>query len=320
MNNNVLISNLNKIILTKLEPIIGTKTLLTDCPYHYNIGDLLIWQGELEFLKKINRKPISQSSMYTFSFPKVSNNTTICLHGGGNFGDLYREAQEFRIKIINTYTSNRIVIFPQSVWYTDNSLIEKDAKLFSIHKDLYICARDMSSYNVLKKYFSENKILLVPDMAFFMGDLSKKIVTFSGDCYKSLYFRRLDMEYVACEYKCLEGISDIKDWPGFEGKYNLPNVFMKILMKLSALNPFWRKIYAKPLDMIMQNIIKPNLIYKGIEMLKPYKYIYTTRLHAMILGILLGKTIFILDSKTKKISDYYHTWLDNNESITIVNE
>jgi exopolysaccharide biosynthesis predicted pyruvyltransferase EpsI len=45
-------------------------------------------------------------------------------------------------------------------------LLLKDAEIFNQHPDLTICARDNYSYDLLKKYFVNNKILLLPDMAF----------------------------------------------------------------------------------------------------------------------------------------------------------
>ena len=61
-------------------------------------------------------------------------------------------------------------MFPQSIWYEDESLIAKDAAVMARHNDLTLCARDKWSYNFLKEHFGKNKILLVPDMAFYISD------------------------------------------------------------------------------------------------------------------------------------------------------
>ena len=49
--------DLRKIIDTNLLPIIGKRVVLLEVPYYLNIGDLLIWKGELEFLKR-NKKEV----------------------------------------------------------------------------------------------------------------------------------------------------------------------------------------------------------------------------------------------------------------------
>jgi len=310
-----IIEELQSKIYGQLKPLIGARTILLDCPYHINIGDLLIWKGECEFFKTIGKEPISQSSLYTFVFPKLSEDITICLHGGGNFGDLYRVAQDFRIKVINSYPNNRIIIFPQSIWYEDKSLIEKDSIEFARHKDLYICARDLTSYEFVRKNFTHNKVMLVPDMAFCIGDISETYDSKKTGKDKVLYFRRKDQEFVEHKYSVLQNITDIKDWPRFGNKYNFTNLFMIVGMRLNNLNQFWKKIYTKPMDLVMQKILKPRLIGKGIHMLIPYEMIYTTRLHAMILGILLDKKIIYIDNTTNKLSAFADTWLRNVDDV-----
>lgn len=43
-----------------------------DLPYHENIGDTLIWQGKMEFLKKLPHKCRGVCALETFSFPKIA--------------------------------------------------------------------------------------------------------------------------------------------------------------------------------------------------------------------------------------------------------
>lgn len=42
---------LRNLIIDTLNPLIGKEYVLVDCPYHSNIGDQLIWEGEKSFLK-----------------------------------------------------------------------------------------------------------------------------------------------------------------------------------------------------------------------------------------------------------------------------
>ena len=42
---------LRQIIEEQLTPLINNDYVLYDLPYYSNIGDLLIWEGELSFLK-----------------------------------------------------------------------------------------------------------------------------------------------------------------------------------------------------------------------------------------------------------------------------
>ena len=71
-----------------LSPLITSNYWLMDLPYHENIGDSLIWQGEMEFLKKLPHKCRGVCALETFSFPKIAETDYILFYGGGNFGDI----------------------------------------------------------------------------------------------------------------------------------------------------------------------------------------------------------------------------------------
>lgn len=47
---------------------------------------------------------------------KIKKDTIILLQGGGNFGDIW-DIHEFKRKVIRNYPENRIIIFPQTVFY-----------------------------------------------------------------------------------------------------------------------------------------------------------------------------------------------------------
>ena len=311
MTNLEKILQLKKEIITKLNDKIGSKVILLDCPYHGNIGDILIWEGEIEFFKITNRELLFQHSLFTYGFPDIPEDVTICLHGGGNFGDLYRAAQDFRIEVINRYPNNKIVIFPQSVYYENKDLVKKDSIEYSRHNNLVICARDNESFYFLQNNFVGCNIQLVPDMAFCIDTFKFKIPKRNYDSGKSLYFKRLDKEISEQQIDELNAL-DQRDWVPFEKRHHWSFVLMRIGYKsLNIRNKYVKKLIARLLDCIMQKYAKARLIQSGINTLLPFQNIYTTRLHAMILGILLNKRIFGIDGKTKKVNEFYKTWLQD---------
>lgn len=307
---------LKNIIINELDDEIGSKVILLDCPYHGNVGDILIWEGECEFFKITNKKILSQHSLFTYNFPDIPEDVTICLHGGGNFGDLYRTAQDFRIKVINRYPNNKIVILPQSVYYDNKNIIEKDAFEFTKHENLTICARDLGSYEFLCSNFNKCKIMLIPDMAFCIDFESNTISHRKNLKNRIVFFKRLDKELVNTPFKIVD--SEERDWPTFEKKNHWSFMFMKICYKSTKIkNRGIRQYVYELLDFVMQKFIKFYLITLGVNVLKKYDIIYTTRLHAMILGVLMNKTIYAIDNSTKKLSDFYKTWLYDCKSIEL---
>src|SRR5690606_20532540 len=108
-------------------------------------------------------------NIFTYRKTKIRSSDVILLHGGGNFGDVWRLNQNFRNKIIKDFRNNRVIIFPQTIHYSgENDYVEQDANLFNSHPDLTICVRDKVSYDFARDKFHNCNIILLPDMAFFL--------------------------------------------------------------------------------------------------------------------------------------------------------
>ncbi|MDE5567206.1 MAG: polysaccharide pyruvyl transferase family protein [Muribaculaceae bacterium] len=315
MNFRSKISELRLNIENALSPIITDKVILVDAPYYDNIGDVLIWQGIIEFLSAQGKTLIACSSGMTFPYSEISEDVTILLMGGGNFGDLWRWFQNIRLKVIQQYPNNRIVMFPQSVWYEDESLISEDARILAQHKDLYLCARDQWSYDFLNHHFSANNVLLVPDMAFYIND--KILEPYRGkESGRKLFFRRLDKEITDDTPVFISNEYDIHDWPTVEHK---PQRFYFVGKAYGAV----RRLHNKPLvrftnhciDLFANRFIKDALVKIGCKFLSQYSSVTTTRLHAMILSVLLHKPVEYIDNSTKKLSAFAQTWLNDLKEV-----
>lgn len=305
------ISQLKTLIEATLLPIINHDYVLWDCPYYANIGDILIWEGEKAFLKNVNYNCLNFASFATCSFPDLAKETIILLGGGGNFGDLWEYNQKFRLQVIKRYPYNRIIIFPQTVYYKDKKVMEKDSLMMSEHNALTICARDTASYEILKTYF-RNDILLLPDMAFCISlNILESLKIPVTD--KILYLKRSDKELATDESIIPD--ADVRDWPSLEKK----SLILFFLEKGLSVNRYFKnygfhflsKVCCHLLDLYADRIFRPLLIKTGVRFLSQYRYIYTTRLHAMILSILLGKGCHFVDNSYGKNYLFYKTWLED---------
>ena len=107
-------------LLKSIAPLKEYKeSIFFDYPYHMNVGDNMIWLGEIFLLELLNIKIRCIASVDTFSecaVEKYCNKIPIFLHGGGNFGDLWKKYQDFREGIIKRYKNRPIVIFPQTIY------------------------------------------------------------------------------------------------------------------------------------------------------------------------------------------------------------
>ena len=81
----------------------------------------------------------------------------IVCQGGGNFGSLYDFAESFRRKSIKPFKKNRIVVMPQTIYYSDDSdgkqQLVADQEVINPCKKITLFARDAQSYNLMKEYF-----------------------------------------------------------------------------------------------------------------------------------------------------------------------
>lgn len=80
------ITELRKIIKNQLAPLINQDYLYLDVPYHANLGDTLIWQGTLDFLKTLPYKCLHSSWYNSDRYKDIAAknpNCQIILHGGG---------------------------------------------------------------------------------------------------------------------------------------------------------------------------------------------------------------------------------------------
>lgn len=297
-----------------LLPLVDNDYVLWGLPYHGNIGDILIWTGEEIFLQKTGFKCLERTSINTCKFPELSPEIIIFLEGGGDFGDVWREVQLFRLEVIKRYPDNRIIIFPETVFYKDSSLMRYDAEIMSLHRKLTICVRDKKSEDLLKLNF-KNSILLVPDMAFEIS--CECLCPKKKDRYnRILFLKRTDKEAVYTDnvLKHISGNVDIRDWPSMEHMPFVPKIFFKfcglqLRLKKYRYFSFWAFLLGKIIDKCMYSYVRPYLLGIGVNFVGDYSQVYTTRLHVLILSVLLHKEVKFIDNSYGKNTAFYETWL-----------
>ena len=299
------IRDLQQVVKTKLSKLITEDYVLLDLPNHKNIGDQLIYKGELDFLEDLSYKCISSSSN-TFSFDRDIKANTILLHGGGNFGDLYSLHQNYREKIIEEYPTKKIIIFPQSVHFDSEKEVKRSSDIFNNHGNVTICARDQFSYDFLTQYFSNCNILMLPDMAFCSS--YKRTLNPTEEI---LIMKRLDFEINELDETNLKHNYPEIDWLTFEEspKESIISIYEKINNRISKI---WYKAFNKSSVFGLLPIRnEEKYIKNGVDFLSKYKFVITTRLHGHILSLLLGIPSIIVNNSYGKNKRFYETWLQD---------
>lgn len=234
------------------------------------------------------------------------------MQGGGSFGDIWEDAQDFRLRVVRKYKKNKIIVLPQSVHYNNSALMQRHMEEFNQHHLLYICVRDTTSFENLKKFFDSGRLLLVPDMALYLEGITTTQKNNKSN-RSTLYIRRTDREFSGSIIVPTE--VETKDWPSF--KIKSPSIYMfRLLLRISReLHLRGSTLADKTLDFYYEQVMKKFLIQTGVNFISQYDTIITSRLHGMILAYLLGKQVYFTDNSTGKLSAFYNTWLRDCDKI-----
>lgn len=239
--------------------------------------------GEEILIKEFNSTIASYTSLYDFIPKKISliknvqESETILLHGGGNFGDIYYYHHLQRQNVLKQFPNNQIIMFPQTVNYRLKKRMANDSVVFRQHKNFTVSVRSYESYDFLTQYFPEIKAILVPDIAFMIGNIAPD----ADPTHDILILRRTDNE---ASFKA-------KKWESAYERY---------LKRYTYIDTDWfwhghEKANYSSMPMLRLNLVN-KIISKG-------KVIISDRLHASIFSLLIGRPHIIINDKYKKIEN-----------------
>lgn len=304
--------NLSNQIDRQLTSLITSDYVLWGLPNYRNEGDVMIWQGTLDFLETIPHRCTDAQFYDEYRFIPLPKDTVILIMGGGYFGDLWRKAWEYVVNTICQYPDNPIVILPQSIHYQSEETLFSDKELLSRCRHLTICVRDMNSFVFAHEHFRSHQVLLVPDMAFHINDSKWRRKPGKG----ILYLKREDKEFVPMQDQSISKTADlVSDWPSIKGYRTLDFC----CFVYSKLRRFWSRPIIHHLSVLWMNrTYRPLMIRHAVEFINPFEEIHTTRLHAMILSLMMDKKVHYLDNVYGKLSSLHHTWLRDCDNLDII--
>ena len=278
---------------------IGKRLIIFLTPIHGNLGDHAITLGEINLLGKIcNGEQIIVITEKEYAVCKkelqrlVQPDDLIFIQGGGNFGSLYMKMHCARREIINTYKKNKIICFPVSVFYHSNKegteCLEIDKSIFSEHKNLTIMTRDIYSFALAKRNFTNNKVILSPDCALALP------VNINNENRKGVLFVwRRDREK------------------------NLPDDALSKILKFLPENTGYQ---------IIDNVLKRKFnlknnkpaVKKQLEKISEAQIVITDRFHGLLFSIITNTPVIAFASfDTKVVAGI--KWFSKLEHVHLVN-
>ncbi|MCQ9120638.1 polysaccharide pyruvyl transferase [Rodentibacter pneumotropicus] len=288
-----------------------------DYPLHLNVGDLLIYHGTEQFFKDHNINVTLKRCEFDLDInevkQKITPNTTILLHGGGNFGDLYPQHQKIREAMIQHFPNNRIIVLPQTLYFKDQKNLEKSTALFNQHSDCHLLARDERTAEAFK-HFSSN-VALSPDMAH---QLYGTLPTKQDNTGKQLHFLRKDIEASEVEKNILTTLpanSNVKDWEDI--LTHLDSTVLALSWRISKFANQQNWGWLKNLFHQFWFAYTKHIVKRVAAVFLQNDRVTTTRLHGHIFSCLLEIPNRVCDNAYGKNSGYANLWTKNIDFVEI---
>lgn len=284
---------------TVMDELVRTKNekrlLLIGTAVSGNLGDQAISIAEMTFLQEQfpGTKLIEiQQTLFNKATDDIKQLITdediLLINGGGFLGTLWPIAEEMARDIIQSFPKNRVVIFPQTIFFEESEKgreeLTHSIRIFQSHPDLTIFVRDQASYEFAQKHYLGGKlsdIFLVPDIVTYL-DYSKEDTKRD----KIVFCLRRDKE-----------------------KLNHNDLLSRIETYLKEHAPQYSVIYTdsvieEELDMFDRQAGLDELINEFSEA----KLVVTDRLHGMVLSAISSTPCLAMNNISGKVKGAYG-WL-----------
>lgn len=273
------------------------KYILFGTPKHGNIGDHAITISIYKFFRDMGKNIFEVSSFdryYVLDYIKnnIDNEDTILINGGGFMGSQWIEEEEMIRDVVSSFPNNRIVIFPQTVYYKNDeegkNEFFKSLRIYNNHKNLVICTREKKSYDFVLQNIKCKKVILIPDIVLYINQFE-----FNEKREDALFCLRDDPE------KSVK-TTDIEK--------------VESVIKENDLKIFYT-------DTVVEYSINMSDRYKIFESklreFSKYKIIVTDRLHGMIFAYLTNTPCIVFGNYNYKVKGVYE-WIKESNFIKFI--
>jgi exopolysaccharide biosynthesis predicted pyruvyltransferase EpsI len=285
--------------------------VLLDFPNHSNVGDSAIWVGEMALLRRLGVQLSSYScsadALDIAQVRRAVGNGTILLHGGGNFGDLWPQYQEFRERIVAAFPNNRIIQLSQTMYFRSREALDRTRAVFDRHSRLTLLFRDHESLDMAQREFSARSVLC-PDMAFGLGRITRPAPPLTDVVVLSRNDRELsDGGSIAPGADLLSPNVhfELDDWLD-EPPTRLPR-FVNSLENLVRRYPRRFGALTRMRGPLYERLGRLRLQF-GARFLSRGRVVVTNRLHGHILCLLMDIPHVFLDNSYHKNRNFYESW------------
>lgn len=282
----------------------GDKNIILINTHEYiNIGDHLITEATYALLQAYYPDyTILEITANHFALERemlkgcIQKGDVLVIVGGGYLGSLWLTNGEHNVQaIVKDYPNNRIVVFPQSMYYEDNDEGARELitarEIYSKHNNLHIVLRDERSYFFATKMMPSNvKNYYFPDTAL---------------CYP--YENASERKKVAlCIRQDKESVID-------KGIVTEKVISLACRLGTEAVATDMMSPEVYPIE------YRNEVVACKLEEFSEYKLVVTDRLHCMIMCAITGTPCVAIDNVSGKVSGVYK-WIEKLSYIRIMED
>lgn len=268
--------------------------ILFNSPDYGNLGDHAIAYAERKLVKElfpdidfieISCEQYIRENLLIQNL--IRDDDILIISGGGYLGSLWLWLEDLTKNIIKQYSKNKIIIFPQTLYFENSELGEAEKKslleVCNSHSDLTIMLRDQKSYLTAAQLFDNSvKMFLIPDVVLSLK--YKKV----GQRFGSLVCIREDKESRGINKNIVKAF--------LTGKGLNPKEISTVSEK---------EVYLDNREICLEDLLTQ---FCAAEV------VVTDRLHAVIFCVITNTPCVAFDSVSEKVSEIFR-WLPSNARV-----
>lgn len=266
----------------------------TDFPDHVNVGDSAIFLGAWRYIAS-RKLPVGRiDSIGTIDYRSVGSHGTPLINGGGNFGGLYPSHNDHRYALAAALAPEvPLLQAPQSVVFPTVEDERRFVEHLGARTGFIMAVRDTVSAARLHSLGYEG--ILAPDNVHLLGRIDAPSPTRSVTV-----LARTDGERAVPVQRGTPTV----DWMNESLTAKVARHVREDAPRLSAVQRL-----VRPTVRAWVQKARARLDY-GTRLLAPGETVVTDRLHAMLIGLQMGRRIVAIDNANGKLSAYANTWFE----------
>jgi exopolysaccharide biosynthesis predicted pyruvyltransferase EpsI len=299
-----------------IEP--GTEIAYVNLPNIGNLGDNAIYAGARQSLDRIGAKLVfaCEARAYRRSILRraIGERGTIVIHGGANFGDLYRKQpqQTTRRRLLRHFPDGRVIQLPQTIYFRDPDTSPRFLRLCREHPNLTILARDEVSVQRAAGLGLET--ILAPDLAFGLGALERP----AAASEPVTWIVREDVERTS-EPGSIE--ASARDWPTWReqragatgARLRVDLALVRRLNRARDRAPVRARLPIARMAARRYERVAARRVAIAADMVAEGRVLVTDRFHGHVLACLMGIPNVLLDNSYGKNRGLFETWTHRYE-------